>query len=153
MHHMVSAAIMFAEFMNLGMAVMTSGNAIIRFCGLNLFILEPAVGEALLFKSGLQKPAAAAAAVIIGAVGLHVDEIFFSDDGLHNESQVFGNGVAETLSNDLTGILDGELDLEVFVPVGIDLELALPDPFGIIFINVLNFAFVRDVELFQSCQD
>jgi hypothetical protein len=53
----------------------------------------------------------------------------------------------------LTRILDGELDLQVLVPVAVDLQLALPDPFGVIFIDVFDFKIVLQVELFQSCQD
>jgi hypothetical protein len=69
------------------------------------------------------------------------------------EAQVLRHGIAVSLAHDLAGILDGELDLQVLVPVGTGLELALPDPLGIVLVNVLDFKLVRYVEFFQSCQD
>jgi hypothetical protein len=53
--------------------------------------------QALLLETGLEKTAAAAAAVVVGAVGLHVDEVFFPHDGFDHEAQVLGNGIAEDL--------------------------------------------------------
>jgi len=53
----------------------------------------------------------------------------------------------------LTGILHGKLDVEVLVPVGVDLQLTFADPLGIIFINVFYLEVVFEVEFFQSCQD
>ncbi len=46
--------------------------------GLDLIIFEFSIFQALFFKPGLEESAAAAAAEIIGPVGLHVDEIFFT---------------------------------------------------------------------------
>jgi len=53
----------------------------------------------------------------------------------------------------LAGVLDRELDLEVLVPVGVDLELALANPLGIEMDDADNFELVGDVELFQSGPD
>jgi hypothetical protein len=53
----------------------------------------------------------------------------------------------------LAWILDGELDFAVFVPVAVDLEFALADPLGVIFVNAFNFKFVLDVEFLQSGPD
>jgi hypothetical protein len=109
--------------------------------------------QPLLLETGLEKTAPAAAAVVVGPVGLHVDEVFLAHDRFDHEAQIFGNGIAKALADDLAGILDGELDLEVLVPVGIDLELALTDPLGIVFVNVFDFKVVLDVEFFQSGPD
>ena len=152
-HHVVPAAEVFAEFVNLGMAVMASGNAISRSGLLDLLVFDFAELQALIFETRLQKTPAAAAAVVVGAVGLHVDEIFLAHDGLDHEAQVLGDGVAVAFPHDLAGILDGELDLQVLVPVGVDFQFALPDPLGVVFVDVLDLEVMLDVEFFQSGPD
>ena len=139
--------------MDLSVAVMASCDAV---CGTrlhHLIVFEFAEFQTLVFKSGLQKPAAAAAAVIIGAIGLHVDEIFFSDHRLYDEPQVLGDGITEGLTNDLTGILYCEFNLKILVPVRVDVQFAFTNPLGVVFVNVFDFKVVLDVEFFQSCQD
>jgi hypothetical protein len=84
---------------------------------------------------------------------VHVDEVLLAHHGFDHKAQIFGNRIAKALADDLAGILDGELDLQVFVPVGIDLEFALADPFGIIFVNAFDFKIVLEVEFFQSGPD
>ena len=153
MHDGIIAAVMLTELMNLGMTVVAAGDTVIRAGLLDLLILQPAEFQPLFFHAGLQKTAAAAAAVIVGPVGDHINKVFFTDHRFDHISQVFGNGVAKRLAYDLTGVLDGEFYLEVLVPVGIDLEPSFPDPFGIVFIDVFDDKVVLDVELFQSCQD
>ena len=153
MHDGIITAEMLAEFMNLGMAIMAAGDAIIRSGFLDLFVLQPAESQSLFFHTGLEESAAAAAAIIVGSVGNHIDKIFFSDDRFDHESQVLGNGISKSLAHDLTGVLHGKFNFEVLVPIGIDLELSFPDPFGIVFINVFDDKVMLDVELFQSCQD
>jgi hypothetical protein len=101
----------------------------------------------------LEETAAAAAAIIVGPVGDHIDKVFFADDRFDHVSQVFGNGIAKGLAHDLTGVLDGKFNFQILVPVGIDLELSFPDPFGIVFIDVFDFEGMIDVKFFQSCQD
>ena len=139
--------------MNLCMAVVATGDTIIRAGLLDLLILQPAEFQPLFFHAGLQKTTTAAAAIIVGPVGNHINKIFFTDHRFDHISQVFGNGVAKRLAYDLTGVLDGKFNLEVLVPVGIDLEPSFPDPFGIVFINVFDDKVVLDVKFFQSCQD
>jgi hypothetical protein len=153
MHDGVITAIVLAEFMNLGMAIMATGNAVIRTGFFDLFVLQPAESQSLFFHAGLEKSAAAATTVVVGPVGDHIDKIFFADDRFDHVSQIFGNGISITFAHDLTGVLDGEFNLEVLVPVGIDLEPSFPDPFGIVFIDVFDDKVVFDVEFFQSCQD
>jgi hypothetical protein len=59
----------------------------------------------------LQEPAAAAAAEVVGAVGVHVDEVLFTDHRLDHIAQVLGHRIAEAFAHQLAGILDRELDL------------------------------------------
>jgi hypothetical protein len=153
MHDGIIAAVMFTELMNLGMAVMAAGDTIVRAGRLYLFVLQPAEFQTLLFHAGLEETATAAAAIIVGPVGDHINKIFFADDRFDHIAQIFGNGIAKRLAHDLTGVLDGKFNFEVFVPVGVDLEPAFPDPFGIVFIDVFDDKVVFDVEFFQSCQD
>jgi hypothetical protein len=149
----VVTAVVLAEFVNLGMAVVAARYAVVSAGRLNLLILEFAVFETLIFKTGLEKSAATAAAVIVGAVGLHVDEIFFTDNGFDDEPQILGNGVAVAFSNDLAGILYRKFYFQVFVPVAVDLQFALTNPLGVIFIDIFDFKVVLEVEFFQSGPD
>lgn len=153
MNHRIMAAVMFAEFVNLGVAVVACRDAVVRPGRLDLFVFQFPVGQPLFLEAGLEKTTPAAATVVIRLIGYHVDKVLFAHDGFHHEAQIVGNGIAVGLAYDLAGILDGELDLEVLVPVGAGLELALPDPLGIVFVNVLDLELVLDVEFFQSCQD
>jgi hypothetical protein len=146
-------AVMLAEFMDLGVAVMATRDTIIRAGGLDLLVFQTTVFQTLFLEPGLEKATAAAAAIIIGFVGGHVDEIFLTDHGFHDEPQILGNGVAVAFADDLAGILDRELDFQVLVPIGIDLEFAFTNPFGIIFINIFNFKLMFDFEFFQSGPD
>jgi hypothetical protein len=151
--HTVIPAVMLAQLVNLGMAVMAGGDTVIRLGRLNLAVLDLAVLEALLLEPGLQEATAAAAAEIVGAVGLHVDEIFLADHRFYNETQVLGNRITVALADDLAGILNREFDFQVLVPVGIDFEFSFTNPFGIIFVNAFNFKVVLEVEFFQSGPD
>jgi hypothetical protein len=149
----IVAPVMFTELMNLGMTIMAAGNTIICAGFFDLFVFQPAECQTLFLQARLQKSATAAAAVVIGPVGNHVDKIFFPDDRFDHISQIFGNRIPEGLSNNLTGILYGEFNLEILVPVGIDLQPSFPDPLCIVFIDIFDDKVVLDVELFQSCQD
>ena len=153
MNHGIVAAVMFAEFMNLGVAVVAAGDAVIRAGGFNLFVLEFTVLETLFFKAGLEKSAATAAAEIVRAVGLHVDEILFADHGFDHEAQIFGNRIAVAFPDDLAGVLDREFDLQILVPVRTDLQFAFTDPLGVVFVDILDFKVVLEVEFFQSGPD
>jgi hypothetical protein len=152
-NHRVIRTVMLAELMNLGVAVMAAGDTIIRPGFLNLFILQLAELQTLLLETGLEETAAAAATIIVRPVGLHINKIFFPNNGLDHEAQILGNRIPIALAHDLTGVLHRKLNFQILVPVGIDLELSLADPFGIVFIDVLDDKIVLDVEFFQSCQD
>ena len=152
-NHAVIGTVVLAQFMDLGMAVVAGGDTIIRLGCLNLVVLDLPVLEPLFLEPGLQEAAAAAAAEVVRAVGVHVDKIFFTHHGFDHEAQVFGNRIPVALADDLAGILDGEFNLQVFVPVGTDLQFAFADPLGIVFIDAFDFKVVRDVEFFQSGPD
>jgi len=119
--HGIISAVMFAEFMDLGMAVVAACDAIVRPGGFDLGVFDSSVFKALVLEPGLKEAAATAATIIVGPVGLHVHKIFFAYNGFDDKSQVLGNGVAIAFSDDLAGVLNREFDFKVFVPVGIDL--------------------------------
>ena len=144
---------MLTELMNLGMAIMAAGDTVIRTSRLYLVVLQLAEFQTLFFHAGLQETASPAATIIVGSVGLHINKIFFPDDRFDHIAQIFGNGIPITLAYDLTGVLDGKFNFQILVPIGIDLEPSLADPFGIVFIDVLDDKIMFDVEFFQSCQD
>jgi hypothetical protein len=152
-HHRVTAAVMLAEFMNLGVAVVATGNAIVGARLFDLLIFDPAVFKALLFESGLEETAAAAAAKIVGPIGLHVDEIFLTHHRLDHKAEIFGDGIAVTLAYDLTRVLHREFKFQIRVPVRTDLEFAFADPFGIVFIDIFDLKVVGEIEFFQSGPD
>jgi hypothetical protein len=148
-----AAFIMFAQIMNLGVAVMTGGNAVARSgCQYLLFFQAP-VFPAGLGKSGLQKSPAAAAAVVVGLVGEHVDKVLFTDNGFHHKPKIVGHGIPETLPDQLAGILNRKFHFEILVPVGVDRKFSFTDPFGIILNDARDFKVVRNVEFFQSGPD
>jgi hypothetical protein len=139
--------------MNLCMAVVAAGNAVVSSGSLDLTVFQPTEFQTGFFISGLQKAPAAAAAVIVGAVRLHIDKIFFSHDGFHDIPQIFSDGVSVALAHNLAWVLNRKLYFQILVPIGVDIQFAFPDPSGVIFIDVFYFEFVRDIKFFQSCQD
>lgn len=149
----VICAKVFTELMDLCVAVVTGCNAVVCLGGLDLVVLCLAVDEPFFLESGLEEPTSAAAAEVVGLVRGHVDEIFFTHNGFDYKSKVLCNGISIGFTNDLAGILDRELDLEILVPVRIYLEFAFPDPACIVLVDVFNFKAVLDVKFFQSCQD
>ena len=84
---------------------------------------------------------------------MHVDEILFTHNGFDHKAKVLGNGVAVAFADDLAGILNRKLDLQVLVPVCVDLQFALTNPAGVILIDVFDFKIVFEVEFFQSGPD
>lgn len=103
--------------MNLGMAVMTGGDAVIC-TGLNdLIEFLAAVSVSFFRQSGLEKSPTAAAAEIIGAVGSHINEIFFPDHCFDHEAQVFRDGVPQAFPNQLARVLNRKFHFAIPVPV------------------------------------
>jgi hypothetical protein len=54
-------------------------------------------------------------------IRIHVNKVFFSNTGLDNIAKIFGNGVTIAFAYNLARILGGKFNLEVLVPVRIDL--------------------------------
>ncbi len=117
MYNGVVSAVVLAKFVNLSMTVVTAGNAVIGPGGFDLLVFDQAKLETLLLEARLKKSAAAPAAEVVGAVGLHVDEILFTYDGFDHIAQIFGYGIAIAFPNNLTRVLYREFDLQVLVPV------------------------------------
>ena len=119
----------------------------------DLVELDLAIAPTLLCIAPLERPAPAAAAVVVGAVGRHVDEVLLADHGFGHEPQILGIGIAEGLAHLIAGVLDGELDLEVLVPVRIELEFALADPLRVKLNDGGDLELMGDFVLFQSGPD
>jgi hypothetical protein len=113
------------------MAVVARRNTISSLGSQDLINLALAVCPAFFRISGLQEAAPTAAAVVVGAVGIHFHEIFCAHNGFNDITQVFGNGIAKGFAYQLAGILNRKLDLAFLVPLGVNLEFALADPLGI----------------------
>ena len=139
MNYAIMSFVMFTELMNLRMTVMAGGNAVISTGGPDLLIFHLPVSQTFVFEARLEKPTAAAATVVVGTVGLHVNEVLFTNNGFHNKTQVVCNGIAIAFSDNLAGILYREFNFQVFVPVGAGFKPTFTDPFCIIFVNVFNF--------------
>jgi len=142
-----------AQVMDLSMAVMARCNAVIRLCCQDLVCFEFPVVTPRIRIPGLEKSAAAAAAIVVRPVGVHFDEIFFTHHRLHGISQILGHRVPKGFANQLTGILNRKFDFQVFVPVGVDLQLPFFDPLGIILDDASDLKLVLDIEFFQSGPD
>ena len=110
MYHPITTAVVLAKLMNLGMAVVTTCNAIVRSGRLNLIVFQATEFQPSILVSGLKKTTPTTAAVIIGTVRMHLDKIFFAHHGSDHKAQIFGNGVSVTFAHDLAGILDRKLD-------------------------------------------
>jgi len=149
----VSSVEMRVDIDHLGMAVVANGDAVIGACLFDLVDLEFAVFTACFGQSALQCPAAASAAVIIRPVGGHVDKIFFAHNRLQREPQTLRDGIPELFAHQIARIVYGELFLQVLVPVRIDLQFTLSDPFGVVFDDALALEVMLDVELLQSGPD
>ena len=148
MYNRVVAAVVFTQLVDLRMTVVASCDAVICPGGLDLIVLQLPIGQAFLLVSGLEESTATATAVVVGSIRLHVDEILLSNDRPDNKSQIFSHGITIAFTDDLARVLDREFNLQVFVPIGIDLEFSLSDPFGIIFIDVFNLKIMIYIEFF-----
>jgi len=153
MDRVVFATKMLPDIMNLGMAVVAGRDAIMGTGCHDLFEFQPAVRTSGFGKAGLQETAAAPTAIVVGPVGKHVDEILFSHNGFDNKPQVLRHRITKAFSNQLAGVLNCELDFQVLVPVGIDLQFSFPYPLGITLNNAFDFKIMRNIEFFQSRPD
>jgi len=131
----------------------TGRNTVIRLCCQNLVGFELAVGTTRFRISGLEKPSTTTTAVIVRPVRVHIDKIFFTHNRFHRIPQIFSHRIPKSLSHQLAGILHREFDFQILVPVGVDLQLSLPNPLGIILNDTLDLKVVLDLEFFQSDPD
>ena len=74
----ILSAKMVSQIMNLRVAIVTRGNDIVSACGVNLIKFYLTILSAFVFSARLQKPTPASTAVVIGPIGGHIDEIFFT---------------------------------------------------------------------------
>ncbi len=110
MYRVVMRAVLLGKLMNLGVAVMASSDTVGRARGLDLLVFQTSILQARFFVSGLEKTAPSAAAIVIGAVGNHVDEVFLAHHGFDRKPQVIGNGIAVAFSYDIARVLNREFD-------------------------------------------
>ena len=153
MNGFILAPVMLLHIMDLGMAVVAGRDTVIGPGFGDLLELEPAIVSACLGKAGLKKTAPTAAAEVIRPVRIHVDEIFFTDHRFDDKSKVFGDRIPQRFSHQLAGVLYRKLDLEIPVPVRIDLQFSLPNPLGVIFDDAFDLEIMVDFESVQSDPD
>ena len=84
---------------------------------------------------------------------MHLNKVFLTRQGFDHKTQIIRHRIPETFAHDLAGVLNGKLDFQFFIPVGVDFQFSLPDPFGIILVDAGNFKMVLDIEFFQSSPD
>lgn len=114
---MVIAPEVFGEIVYLGMTVMASSNTIISPRSNDLIKFYFTILTTLFIVTGLQVTAAAATAVIVGPVGVHINKIFFSDNRFNNKSQIFRCRISKTFADYLTWVLDGKFNFQILIPV------------------------------------
>jgi hypothetical protein len=132
MYGVVGAAEVMGDIMNLGMAVVAAGNAVVCTGLHNLVELYLAVGPPRFGKTGLKKAAAAAATEVVRLVRGHLDDVLFADYRSDDKTQIIGDDVAEAFPDNLAGVLDSELDFSLAVPLRADFQPSLADPFGVV---------------------
>lgn len=148
-----AGAMVMAKVVNLSMTVVAAGNAIIRAGFHNLVVFDLAVCPAFFSETRLQEATAAAAAVIVGLVRRHLDDVFFANHRFNDVAQVVSDDVTFAFTDNLAGVLNSELDFSILVPGGTDFEASLPDPLGIISIDGSYFEFMVDIKFFKSGPD
>ena len=153
MQGMVTASKMLSQIMYLCMTIVARGDSILSSSLLNLVELYPAIFTTLIGKSRLQKTTTAAATIVVGLIGCHIYEVFFTDHLFNHVAQVIGYGVPEGLSNQLTGILHSEGHLQLFVPIRTYREFPFSNPFSVILNNTGYLKLVWNIEFFQSGPD
>jgi hypothetical protein len=84
---------------------------------------------------------------------MHFYKVFFTHNRFHGIPQVFGHRISKGFSHQLAGILNRKFNLQILVPIGIDLQLSFFDPLGIILNDAPDLKLVLDIEFFQSGPD
>ena len=126
---------MVANIVHLGMTVVTAGDTVVRTGFNDLVEFFLAIGPARLSKARLEETATATTAVVVGAVWRHFNNIFRTDNRSDDIAKIFGHFLAIAFANNLAGVLNGELDFQVLVPIRTDLQTAFTNPFSVILVN------------------
>lgn len=84
---------------------------------------------------------------------MHFDEIFFAHNGFHHEPQIVGRWIPIALPHDLAWILGRKFELQILIPIRIDLKLSFPDPFGVVPVDACDLQVCFDIEFLQSGPD
>lgn len=121
MNGMKAAFIMLTQIMNLGMAVMARCNAVGSTGVHNLIEFSLSIGATRIRKPGLQKPAPAPTAEVIGKIRGHVHIVFLAYHRLHNKPQVMGDRIPKGFTNQLARVLNRKFNFKIPVPLGADL--------------------------------
>jgi hypothetical protein len=90
---------------------MAWGNTIISPRILDLIEFQLSVLMPGFSEPGLQITSAAATTVIVGSVGMHVNEILFTHNRSDDKPQVFCNRISKAFSHQLARILNSKLNL------------------------------------------
>ena len=106
-----------AHIMNLGMAVMAACNTIVGASCNDLIVFQLTVIPSCISEPGLEESSPTAAAVIVGFIRCHLDDIFFTNHRFYDETQVICHRISISFADNLAGILDSERYLSLFIPV------------------------------------
>lgn len=109
--------VVFGKVVDLGVAIVAGGDAVMGAGSQNLIALPQTIGPTLLGESCLEGSSAATAAIIVGFVGVHIHEVFFSNEFFDHEAEVVGNGVPQGFAHQLARVLDGELQSQLCIPI------------------------------------
>lgn len=136
--------------MDLGVTVMAWRYTVVRLGRQDLIEFDLAILSSLVRVTGLKVTAAPSATVVIGHVGMHVNEVFLTNNRFNHKTQIFGHGIPKGFSDKLAGILNGKFYLQVFVPVRIYLKFSLPDPLCIVLNDAFYLKAMGNIEFLQS---
>lgn len=92
------------------MTIMTRRNTVVSFCVHDLFKLYFSEFSTAIVKTGLHKPAAASAAVIVGFIGNHVDKMLLADNGFNDKAQIVSHRVAKGFTDKLARVLHSKFN-------------------------------------------
>ena len=93
MNGMITSFIVLTEIMNLCVAIVARRDTIIGLGVGNLIIFEFSVLMPSLRIAGLEIASPTATAVVIGSVGIHIDEIFLTHHRFDNKTKILGNRI------------------------------------------------------------
>ena len=147
---MILSIEMIGQIVNLGMAVVTRGYDIVGTGGIYLIEFNFAILAAFVFSTRLQEPTATATAVVVGPIGRHVDKILLANHRFGYIAQIFCRCIPKGFPDQLTGILQGKFNAQLFVPVTADWKFSFPDPLGVILPDVGDFKTVFYIKFLQS---